>query len=83
MIAEEYAQDNGDPSMSLIYLELARLADDDRARAYAPEAAARRRAARLRAAALCCQRSIMMRLSGALAAARGRLAPRAAATVCC
>ncbi len=68
--------------MSLIHLELARLADEDRARAYAPEAAARRGAALLRAAAVCCQRSIMTRLSSALAAIRGRPASRSAATVC-
>ncbi len=70
--------------MSLIHLELARLADDDRARSYAPEAMARRRAAALLcAAARCCQRSLMMRLSGALALLRGRSAGHSAATACC
>ena len=66
--------------MSLIYLELARLANEDRDRAYAPDAAARRRAAQLRSAAACC-RVLATRIRGMLGAARGRRTVRAAA--CC
>lgn len=68
--------------MSLIYLQLARLADEDRIRGRSTDAMANRRAALLRAAAACCRRTITMRIRGMIEAVRGRLGPRAA-LVCC
>jgi len=68
--------------MSLIYLQLARLADEDRIRDLSTDARANRRAAMLRSAAACCRRTITMRVRGMIEAVRGRLAPRPA-LVCC
>jgi hypothetical protein len=56
------ASHHGDTTMNASYIELARLADEERSRTYATWTVAQRRAARLRAAADRCCRTVADRL---------------------
>ena len=69
--------------MSGIYLELARLADEDRRREFTADRLDQRAATRLRNAAACCGRTMAARIRDAATAIRSQLSPDRAAAVCC
>ena len=69
--------------MNGIYLELARVADEDRARTLSADVAARRTAVLLRAAGDCCRRTLAMHLRAKMTAGRSRLGLLQARPACC
>jgi hypothetical protein len=69
--------------MSLIYLELARVAHDERTGTYSPDSIARLAAARLRAAADRCCRTLAARLHDWAGSAWRPPAGSRAAPACC